>query len=517
MALDSMNHTENQEFFQSIGEELTSLKWEIEDKYLDKDTEKEYGKTKTEERIPVNPEVLKEEMRKDLKTISLMSSEEIEAELVSYGVEISEEWKSNIKKLRILLNNARNTIANEDKNSDIVDFHIGTYTQGINMCCSVLAQLDTMSDNEIKDMIQIKEDSDNKLSYYVTFPQDKWNDKATVKITEEELNSWILTINEDWQERTLDNLPKGDKDVTLIIMAFIKRFWADFVDIWDRQYRTQNKFRKPTESKLKDNQHFEDIQDYKNLPLHSTIWILSPDEIRKKGIDFRPQTDEEVSWIEDKQIQREAKTWANITTLSNGKKACITQSSVCISDWTVIPVGHGMSLRWYDEKSEELIISGSEFNNMSEVRIPKELFIFLETASLEWTPGVDKTPQPIWILNPNEIRRKGFDFRPQTDEEVSWIENEDVKMEASNKWAIITTLFNGKKVCIIKGSMYISDWTIIPWAHGMYFGWYDEKSGELIVSGGESEVRIPKELFVFFETNSLGWISGADKIHQSNE
>ena len=41
------------------------------------------------------------------------------------------------------------------------------------MCCSVLAQLDTMSDNEIKDMIQIKEDSDNKLSYYVTFPQDK--------------------------------------------------------------------------------------------------------------------------------------------------------------------------------------------------------------------------------------------------------------------------------------------------------------------------------------------------------
>ena len=393
MALDSMNYIENQEFFQSIDEELTSLKWEIEDKYLDEDTEKKYGNTGTEERIPVNPEVLKEEMRKDLKTISLMSSEEIEAELVSYGVEISEEWKSNIKKLRILLNNARNTIANEDKNSDIVDFHIGTYTQGINMCCSVLAQLDTMSDNEIKDMIQIKEDSDNKLSYYVTFPQDKWNDKATVKITEEELNSWILTINEDWQERTLDNLPKGDKDVTLIIMAFIKRFWADFVDIWDRQYRTQNKFRKPTESKLKDNQHFEDIQDYKNLPLHSTIWILSPDEIRKKGIDFRPQT----------------------------------------------------------------------------------------------------------------------------DEEVSWIENEDVKMEASNKWAIITTLFNGKKVCIIKGSMYISDWTIIPWAHGMYFGWYDEKSGELIVSGGESEVRIPKELFVFFETNSLGWISGADKIHQSNE
>jgi hypothetical protein len=50
-------------------------------------------------------------------------------------------------------------------------------------------------------MIQTKEDSDNKLSYYITFPKDKWNKSATVKITEEELNSWFLTINENWQEK----------------------------------------------------------------------------------------------------------------------------------------------------------------------------------------------------------------------------------------------------------------------------------------------------------------------------
>ena len=112
-------------------------------------------------------------MRKNLRTISLMSYEEIKAELELYGVEIPEEFKNNMNKLKALLNDARNTIAIEDKDSDIVDFHIGTYIQGESKYCSILAQLDTMSNDEIEDMIQIKEDSDNKLSYYVTFPQDK--------------------------------------------------------------------------------------------------------------------------------------------------------------------------------------------------------------------------------------------------------------------------------------------------------------------------------------------------------
>lgn len=395
MTLDNINGQETQEPLQEViqetNEDLDSLKREIEEEH-GADTKK-LGIWY--ERIAVNPEILKEEMRKDLKAVSLMNSEEIKAELGSYEVEIPEECKNNIKKLRTLLNNARNTIANEDKNSDIIDFHIGTYTQGKNMCCTVLTQLDTMSDNEIKDMIQIKKDSDNKLSYYVTFPQDKWNDNASVKVTEEELNSWSLTINENWHDRILNDLPKGDKDVTLITIAFIKRFWTNIFDNWDRAYKTQNKFRTSTEPKLKDNQHFEDIQDYSNLPLHTTICFLNPDEIRRKGIDFRLQTDEEVSWIENNNIKMKArKFWASIMSLSNGKKACITKDSIYISDWTLIPNGHAMSFRWYDERSEELIVSWSEFNNISEVRIPRELFIFLETASLEWTPGVDKTPEP---------------------------------------------------------------------------------------------------------------------------
>ena len=53
-----------------------------------------------------------------------------------------------------------------------------------------------------------------------------------------------------------------------------------------------------------------------------------------------------------------------------------------------------MEIRKYDDTTKELIISGSEFNNMSEVRIPIELLQFYETASLPGTPGVEETPDP---------------------------------------------------------------------------------------------------------------------------
>lgn len=346
-------------------------------------------KTKAEEKVEVNPEILKEEMRKDLKTVSSMSSEEIKAELKSYSVEITEKAEDNIIELRKLLNNARNTIAIEDKNSNIIDFHIGTYIQGESKYCTVLAQLDTMTDDEIKDMIQTEEDSDNKISYHVTFP----NGDATV-ISEEELNSW--TINKDWENIILNDLPKWDKDVKLITMAYVKTFWTHIVGNWEWQYKAQNKFRKPGEQ-LYDNQYFEDIKDYSNLPKYSTISVINSDELKRKGFEFKIQTEEEASWIKDRTTRSEATSngwWATIITLSNDKKVCITATYMYISDWTLIPVGHAMTIRWYDEASEELIISGNEFNNISEIRIPKELFKVLETASPEWTPGVDKTPQP---------------------------------------------------------------------------------------------------------------------------
>lgn len=349
---------------------------------------------KVEERIEVNPEILKEEMRKNLKIVSLMGSEEIKAELKSYGVKFTEKAENNITELRELLRKARNTIANEDKNSDIIDFHIGTFIQQEHSkYCSVLAQLDSMTDDEIKDMIEI---SDDKSSYHITFP----NGDSTV-ITEEQLNSWSVTV--DWENKILNDLPKGDKDVRLITMAYVQTFWTHIVSNWERQYKVENIFRKPTEPKLMDNQHFEDIQDYTKLSQYwiNTIAVQNNDELKRKGFEFKLHTEEEVRWIKDELTISEAigkgwkiSKWAIIMTLSNGKNICITASCIYISDWTQIPREHAMAIRWYDEKTEELIVTESEYNNISELRIPKELFVFLETASIEWTPGVDKTTQP---------------------------------------------------------------------------------------------------------------------------
>ena len=374
------------DIIESQNKNWTELKAE-KDKEAEKDDDME---AETEKSVEIkNTDILNKEMGKKLRTTSMMSHEDIKKELESYGVEIYDEWKDNTSDLRILLNRARNTIAIKDKNSNIIDFHIGTYIQGESKYCTVLAQLDTMTDDEIKDMIQIEEDSDNKISYHVTFP----NGETTV-ISEEELNSW--TINKEWEDITLNDLPKWDKDVKLITMAYVKTFWTHIVGNWEWQYKAQNKFRKPGEQ-LYDNQYFEDIQDYSNLPKYSTISVINSDELKRKGFEFKVRTKEEVSWIKDAITKSEATSngwWASIITLSNDKKVCITATYMYISDWTLIPVGHAMTIRWYDETSEELIISGNEFNNISEIRIPKELFKVLETASPEWTPGVDKTPQP---------------------------------------------------------------------------------------------------------------------------
>lgn len=423
MSVDNINQWEKkkptrEKVIEIINKELADLKMDIQqnnnwtNNTLDnvpqtnkeKDTYEVTGGEETkgdkvEERIEVNPEILKEEMRKDLKDISMMSPEKIKEELESYGVKIAKKEENNIINLRLLLKSARNTIANEDKNSNIIDFHIGTFTQQEHSkYCAVLAQLDSMTDDEIKDMIEI---SDDKSSYHIIFP----NGDSTV-ITEEQLNSWSVTV--DWENKILDDLPKGDKDVRLITMAYVQIFWTYIVGNWERQYKVQNKFKKATEPKLMDNQHFENIQDYTKLSQYwiNTISVQNNDELKRKGFEFKFRTKEEVSRIKDKGTLNEAigkkwdiikwdiNKWAFITTLSNGKNICITASCVYISDWTQIPRGHAMSIRWYDEKTEELIVTESEYNNISELRIPKELFVFLETASTEWTPGVDKTPQP---------------------------------------------------------------------------------------------------------------------------
>ena len=138
----------------------------------------------------------------------------------------------------------------------------------------------------------------------------------------------------------------------------------------------------------------EMITDYKSLE-GSIVSCLSSDELKRKGFDVKQLKSEDLSWIPNKTDRLLAQMSEGfVYTLDNGQRACITPIGIFLENGTKFAQKHAMEIRRYDEKTNELLISGNEFNNMSELRIPTELLQFCETASLPGTPGVDKTPDP---------------------------------------------------------------------------------------------------------------------------
>ncbi len=358
----------------------------LEDAFIEMN-ELEYGKYK--EKDSGNVKGLDE--ARNLKDINQMEQDEIIEELESYGIETK---NANPKKLKNMLKTARNERAIQDRNSDIVDGHIGTFVQdSTSSYCTILAQLDTMSDEEIAQMCEKepKIDENGKKYWEVQFPCDFGTD-IYVTVTEEDLQNKTVTIkDENNEEREIADFPKGDDDVTLLLMAYVKRFGAvEPGGLWS--FDTQNKFTPPHENKKVDNQHLEDVIDFSTLPKHSQINILNKDELTRKGIDTSGNNGD-LSWIPPQNMMYSMTAWGSIT-LSDGEKGCYGPFGVYLSDGTYIPAGHALSVRGYDAKTNELIITCNDYNNISEVRVPAELAKFFETASEIDFPGAKKTPQP---------------------------------------------------------------------------------------------------------------------------
>lgn len=329
----------------------------------------------------------------NLKDVSQMTLEEMKEELKSYGVNAGVEKESVIK---AELQNAREERAVYDKGSDVVDGHIGTFVQGQSLYCSVLAHLDNMSDEEMQSMVQTKTDTNGQKIYVVTFPSDRCTEGNSVEVTEAELRSGEITVTEEsGEQRTLNDFPKGDADVTMITMAFVKRFGTKISDKGAWIYNTENRFAKPGTQPFKDNQFLEDVTDYSTL-VGRSINFLNSDELRRKGNDVKSSLEnEDLSWIKDNTHRRMVqRSEGFVTTLSDGRKACIARHGILLSDGTKIENFHAMAIKGYDAQTKELIISGSEFNNMTQVRVPVELLQFMETGAPEGFPGVDRTPLP---------------------------------------------------------------------------------------------------------------------------
>lgn len=336
----------------------------------------------------------------DLKDASQMSNEEIIAELSLYGIQPK---NNRAESLVLQLNDARRERAKYDIGSDKVDGHIGTFIQNKTGVCTVLAQIGAMNEEEIHQLFVFDEgygfnnpmvDENGKKYWNIKFPIDGDNKDKIIRITEDEIKSGKIEIEEYGKKISIREFPEGDADITAITMAFVKRFGSGIVQTGEWAYITRNRFTKPEDEKFKDNQYLEKITDYKSLE-GSVIGGLAPDELRRKGFDVKPLQDEDLSWIPNKSYRTIAKRSEGfIYTLSNGLKACVCRHGIFLSDGRKVEQSHAMEIRRYDEMTSELLISGSEFSNISELRLPIELLQFYETASLPGTPGVDDTPDP---------------------------------------------------------------------------------------------------------------------------
>lgn len=328
----------------------------------------------------------------NLKDISQMSKEEMIAELQNYGLRTDNMKDTKIKRT---LETAREERIKHDVGSQDIDGHIGTYSQGKSLYCTVLAQLDTLSDEEVSRMYnkEPKIDSNGKKYWEVKFPCDDNNDKIVI-ITEDELNNKAIIVDENGKPREVADFPEGDKDVTLLTMAFVKRFGTHITDNGAWAFQTKNKFVSSSESVYVDNQHLEDftIDDFKNMPSHSQICLLNREELARKGIDTSGKN-LDLSWLPPQEQISLIEPYATFE-LSNGIKGCISKGGILLSNGTKIVSFHALSVRRFDEESNELVVSQNEFGNLSELRIPIELARFLETASLPNTNGAKRTPIP---------------------------------------------------------------------------------------------------------------------------
>ncbi len=335
---------------------------------------------------------------KTLKDINLMTMEEMLSELQSYGYENQDNISE--RKIKNILAKLRTERTKYDENSDVVDGHIGTYTQGKSYYCSLLAKLDSMDEEQIKDLFVFDEsydfdnpmlDSNGERYWKIKFPKDVDTEEVVI-ITEKELQNRAITVLEDGDEREVADFPEGDEDVVLLTMAYVKRFGTNITDNGAWLFETQKSFTKPDDLIEVDNQHLEDLEDFSRITENYALNLLNKEELERKGISTDAST-ADLSWLSADQRFGLVELWGTFE-LSNGIKGCYGKSGILLSDGTKITSFHAMSIRGYDEERKEIIISGNDFNNLTETRIPIELAKFLEISSKPDFPGANRTPQP---------------------------------------------------------------------------------------------------------------------------
>lgn len=166
-----------------------------------------------------------------LKPVSLMNIDEVLNEIQNLDLDFVYTEDQDIKILRKTLLTLRYEQSTFDKNSDIVDYNIGSFNQGFFGSCTMLSSINGLTENQLRQMIE-EGVKNGKEGYYVTFPIDMhlnnnngYTKTNTQFISKEELQSQEIVI----EDKTLTGFSTGDLDVSLIEMAYIKRFGVDIV------------------------------------------------------------------------------------------------------------------------------------------------------------------------------------------------------------------------------------------------------------------------------------------------
>ncbi len=278
--------------------------------------------------------------QKKLKNLPQMSDEELEAEMDLYGLDIK-DGRENFRAIR----RERNNI---DQNSNIIDYHIGTFNQGFLCDCSLLARIENLTDEDLKNIYTQKKDRKGNIYYEVNFPSD--NGKKPVKVTEKELNG--MSIKYKGEEIT--GFSTGDKDVRLLEMAYIKRYGSDIINNGIMPEIPITQFANDYEA-----EHYLEITEdmLKNDKVKS-LCLLDPGLLKKlRNIENGEITFEsgQKGQLYDKKSELEI----------------IGQQRLQLPDGTVIYGQHAYAVKNYNPDTKELTLS-NPIENSTEIVVPFE-------------------------------------------------------------------------------------------------------------------------------------------------
>lgn len=258
-----------------------------------------------------------------------------------YGYELYEKFNDYITK-----------IALNDKNSDKIDYHIGSFVQGTNNNCTFLSALATLPDKLIKEAITVKENGDCE----VCFPADK--EKKVITITKGEIDNRI--IRQDG--KTYKYFSSGDKDVLVLEMALLKRFG----DIYSEGF------------------NFKDL----NEEMEQSINTTSSNIVR--GLFYKNPKGVDSIHLKEKDLEN-IKPGTTISLLSKSEQIFMSAQypeddviadkadRIILKDYTTLYYGHSYSLIKYDKKEQKLYL-GDPTNTTFVVKVPVSMLDLLSVA-----------------------------------------------------------------------------------------------------------------------------------------